>query len=239
METKIICLAGLMSVSSGYVCFSCRAQGLENSTLLARYYTEAHLSRSDYEIRYPGTPNLGGVSPWQVVVGRQLSPRWAVQLGYAFKHDSYGSDHMGTTLTGQRTYGWRTFNTWTHAVPLAVRYDLYRLPNSRLHIDALLGITFVRARFKIAAADYVDDVLVEEGRNQDRASQWYVTAGVGVRYPFSRRFEGVFNYGYARNFKRATEHVHAQTTGNSWGLTRSFSIGLRYRFAIGKPRQAE
>ncbi|MFD2721788.1 hypothetical protein ACFST9_23935 [Hymenobacter monticola] len=72
----------------------------------------------------------------------------------------------------------------------------------------------------------------------NKATHLYATGGIGLRYPFGRNFEGVFDWTYSKNFRPASEYVHLAVTGNKLGLTRALSLGLRYRFAVGKKKAA-
>lgn len=88
------------------------------------------------------------------------------------------------------------------------------------------------SRFRVYGSDFVDGQLVRETNLQDRATQFYVTAGLGLRYPFGRHFEGVLDYSYSRNLKSVAGGLHQQVSGNSLGLTRTFGLGLRYGFDV-------
>lgn len=230
MKTPLFCW--LLAFGTCSLNFSCRAQNVEGSSSLAGYYLEANLRKTSYEVFYPGTPGVVGTSPWAVAIGKQLTPRWAVQLGYAFRHDGARDDpaYTGTTLSGQKIYGWRSFDTWTHSLPLTVRYAVIAQPRSRWQVDILAGTTWVSARGAAAGEEFIDGQSKGVVSNQVRTNHLYVTAGLGVRYAFGRRLEGVFDYGLVRNLKWAPDYIHLNTVGNKWGLTRSMSLGLRYRF---------
>jgi hypothetical protein len=214
----------------------CHAQTLSGSTALPQFYVVTYLSTADYELIYPTTPNLGGTDPWMAAVGKQLATRWAVQLGYAWRHYKTGEDpsHVGTTANGQPTYGWRSSETWTHALPFTVRYTLLPASRARLQLDLIGGGTWVSSRFRVAAEDFINGQSQGLVSQQDQTRQWYLTAGLGARYSFSQHVEGVFDYALIRNTQRIPDYVHLGTVGNKWGLTRSISLGLRYRFNLKK-----
>ncbi|RZJ93911.1 MAG: hypothetical protein EOO60_04185 [Hymenobacter sp.] len=227
----------LLSVGTGLLPAPSYAQSSERGAWPSRYYVAAYLATVDYEVFYPSTPNLGGTNPWTVATGWQLTPHLVVQFSYAYSHDKYykNPDYTGTTIGGQQVYGWRSSDTWTHTIPLTLRYELVRLPGSRLRVDILGGYTWLSARTTSAGEEFINGQSKGIFSTGDHTTQSYVTLGLAARYVFSRRFEGVFEYGRARNLKTASEAVHLETTGNKWGLTRSMSLGVRYRFNIHKP----
>jgi hypothetical protein len=222
--------------------FACQAQETKAKPMFARYYVEAYLARADYEVFYLNALGGGaGTSPWLVTVGRQLTPRWAVQLGYAYAHKALRENpsYTGTTLTGQYIYGWRSFDNWTHTLPFVTRFTVSRAL-SPLQVDIIGGLTWLSTRDTAASEDFVDGQ--SKGRYDDEIfskNQLYVTGALGVRYAFTRHLEATFDYGYARNLRWAPEGVHLENTGNKWGLTRSLNLGVRYRFNIGKNKPLE
>jgi hypothetical protein len=219
-----VCLSGI----------SCNAQEIKRRLVLPNYYLTAYLNTTDYEIFYPKTPNVGGTGPWVLAVGQQLTPRWAVQIGYAFQHIGTRDTYAGTTLTGQQIDGWRSSDTWTHAVPFTVRYTLIPASLSRLQLDIIGGGSWVSSRFLVAGEEFIDGKSPGIVSSEDHTKQWYLTAGIGVRYGFGRHFEGVFDYALLRNTQRVPEYIHLATVGNKLGLTRAISLGVRYQFHLKK-----
>ncbi len=161
-----------------------------------------------------------------------------MQLNYAYTHDGLREDpaYTGTTLTGQMLYGWRSFDVWAHTLSSFVRYRLYQPPASRLRIEAFGGGAWISHRFDNAGEGFVDGQSKGVERNAGATMQGYVTAGLGGCFFLNRHLEGVFDYGYIRNLREAPAHVHLNVVGNKWGLTRTVSLGLRYRFNL--PRRA-
>ena len=235
---KILLSVVLLLVTGLLPAPSC-AQAPKRSEFLPRYYADIHLSTTYYELFFSDVrviSNRGGTHPWKAVLGRQLTPHWAVQLGYSYSHegDYNNPAYTGTTLSGQQLSGWQSSDNWTHAIPLTVRYGLLSSPNGHFQVDILGGGTWVIAHKADAREDFIDGQSQGLRSHDYRTQQLYVTLGLAARYVFSRRFEGVFEYGQVRNLKTASEAVHLQTVGNKWGLTRSLSLGVRYRFNIEK-----
>lgn len=231
---KILIFCPFMVLSIGFLNLPCQAQNAGNGLSFPRYYAGAYLNTTDYELFYPTTPNGGGTGPWMAAIGSQLTPRWAMQLGYSFQHVRTRDEHMGTMLNGQQIYGWRSADTWTHALPFTARYTIVSPPNSHLHIDLIGGGIWVSSRFADAAEEFVDGQSRGILTDKDHTTQWFITGGIGARYAIGRHLEGVLDYGIVRNLKWAPEYVHLNVVGNKWGITRSISLGLRYRFNLKK-----
>ena len=60
-----------------------------------------------------------------------------------------------------------------------------------------------------------------------------------MSYIFNRHLEGVFDYGYIRNLKQTSDYINLNTVGNTWGVTRSGGLGLRYRFNLSRKKATE
>lgn len=234
MKLPIFCLLTVVSICS--LALSCQAQDVENSSLPTRYYVEAKLDRSSYEVFYLGAANRGSTSPWAVNIGKQLTSRWALQLGYAYFHDGYyrNPEYTLTTVTGQHVYGWRSSDTWIHTIPLAVRYAIISQPQSHLQVDVLGGSTWLNARVEQAGEEFIDGQSQGRLSNEFRTTQLYITLGLQTRYTFSRHLGGMINYALIRNTKSVPEYVHLSLAGNKWGITRSISIGVSYLFNVRK-----
>jgi hypothetical protein len=92
----------------------------------------------------------------------------------------------------------------------------------------------VSTRSTDAAEEFIDGQSQGVLSSQDQTKQLYAVAGLGIKYPFGRHLEVLFDYTWIRNFKRAPEYVHQEVTGNTWGLTKAFGLGVRYRFNLKK-----
>jgi hypothetical protein len=191
---------------------------------------------SSYEVFYPSAPHLSRISPWQLVAGTQLSSRWAVQVGYTYSHDvhDHNPSYTGTTVSGEPMSGSLYNELWEQAIPLGFRYCLLRWPKPRLQIDVIAGTTVVTSRFQFDEVNKISSRVTHEFHSSGHATQLYATLGLGARYPFGRHFEGVFDYSYSRNLRSVPEGLHLAVSGNEWGLTRAYSLGLRYRFNLKK-----
>lgn len=200
-------------------------------------FVGVHAFNGAYEVFFPRTPNLSGTGlSWQLTAGVNLSPRFALQLGGTYSRTKFDDDpsYIGTTTTGQSTQGSYHSKRWTHCVPLLARYAVVRSPRPRLQVEALFGASVVATRDVFWGDNRINGQVVSEFYEENKATHVYATGGLGFRYPFGRRFEGVFDWTYSRNLRAVPEAVHQGVTGNKWGLTRALSLGLRYRFAVKK-----
>ena len=205
------------------------------------FFVGAHSFNGTYEVFFPNTANASGTeSSWQVTVGRNLSSRIALQLGATYARKSFVDDpsYIRTTLSGQYEDGAYHSKRWTYCLPLLARYAVVRFPKPRLQVDAILGLSLVGTLDKFSVENRVNGQVVASYSEVNKAAHLYATGGVGLRYPFGRHFEGVFDWTYSKNFRSAPDYVHLAVTGNKLGLTKALSLGLRYRFAVQKKTAA-
>ena len=237
------CTFLLCTVSSCCLTFSALAQfqpAKDPASIGLRYWVGVDALRSHYEVFFPLTPNDTGTGAWQVSMGVNITPRLATQAGISYTHDENIQDpeYSGTTLSGQYTDGSRINKRWTYCLPILARYAVVRYPHPRLQVDAILGLTLLGTRYLLAGENRVDGQVVSSFFEEGKATHLYATGGVGLRYPFGRHFEGVFDWTYSKNFRSAPDYVHLAVTGNKLGLTKALSLGLRYRFAVQKKTAA-
>jgi hypothetical protein len=192
--------------------------------------------QGNYEVFFPQSPNATGAGPWQLVVDYAVSPRFSIQLAGNYSYNRFIQDpyYISFASLGQCLDGAKEERRWTCAVPLLARYSVLSSPRHRLQADFIIGGTFLRTHFVSKSEERVNHEVVASYYSEDKVIQAYITAGLGIRYSFWRHLEGVFDYSYSRNFRSAPEAVHLEVTGNKWGLTRAYSLGLRYRFNLKK-----
>lgn len=198
------------------------------------FFVGAHAFNGTYAVFFPRTANRSGTgSAWQLTAGVNLSPRLALQVGGTYSREVFNdAPSVGTTPTGVPTRGTYYSNRWTYCVPVLGRYAVVRFPQPRLQVDALLGASLVGTRVVFGGENFLNGQLVSAFYEENKATHVYATGGLGLRYPFGRRFEGVFDWTYSRNLRRTSPGVQQAVTGNPWGLTRALGLGLRYRFAV-------
>lgn len=199
-------------------------------------FVGAQAFQSHYAVFFPVSPNNTGVGMWQLVVGGNLSRRLAIQGGYTYVHDLHidNPSYTGTNTLGQQVSGSSYNERRTSCVPFLVRYSALRFPSPRLQVDLIAGATLLQTEYILEMEDRVNNQVVESIYDQDKVRQLYATLGLGLRYPFGRHVEGVFDWTYSRNFRTNPSSVNLSVTGNGFGLTRALSLGLRYRFNVGK-----
>lgn len=201
------------------------------------FFVGAHAFNGAYEVFFPNTANNAGTeSSWQITIGRNLSSRLTVQLGATYARKSFVDDpsYIRTTSSGQYEDGAYRSNRWSYCLPLLARYAVVRFPNPRLQVDAILGLSLFGVKDRFSIENRVNGQIVASYSEENKATHLYATGGIGLRYPFGRHFEGIFDWTYSKNFRSAPDYVHLAVTGNKLGLTRALSLGLRYRFAVKK-----
>ena len=166
-----------------------------------------------------------------------MSSKVVVQVGYTYTHDldDVNPSYTGTNLLGQYEDGSAYNERWTHCLPVLARYSLLNNSTSHLKVDAILGLSLIRTSGVSSGEDRINYKVVSEYYEVFKAnSQIYITGGLGFRYAFNSRFEGIFDWAYSYNFHGANEYVHLSTVGNKWGLTSAHTLGLRYCFNLKK-----
>lgn len=223
------------------VAFHGAAQPVAGTSPKLPYYVALQYSQANYEIYYPSTPNYNSIYAPQLVVGWQLKPRLAAQVGFGFERTSYRQDpsYTGTTVAGVPIYGWSQEKTYMHSFPVLMRYSLVQYRKTRVQLDFLAGATVLYAKFRSEGAGYVGGQLVRQSSYGDQATQFYLAGGFGVRYLFRPRIEGVFEAIWSRNTKEVPSVVHLNVSGNSLGITKAYSLGLRYRFNLRRQAAPE
>ena len=186
-----------------------------------------------YQVLFPA-PRPVRPAKWLLMAGYFLTPRLSLQLSYsqASDHDGRQITSTGIPLPGDRRSLTRISEYQMWLLPLLARYSLIYRPNPRLQLDALLGATLLRSTGTENARESLNDTLVSSSTTALGATQGYVQAGLGLRYPFGRHLEAAFDWTYSRNLQASSRPDNRQTLGNDWGLTRTIGVGLRYRFGL-------
>lgn len=204
-----------------------------------RFYVSLQLAEGSYELYYDKTiltPTVAQVaSPF--MMGFYLTDRLAIQAGYG--RESSNSNNVGgyeRTPSGQVIrHGITLSSETTYLLPVTLRYALSRR-RPRLRADLLLGLAYAHSAYDYDAHTEVDGVTVgPHTTDSGQGGQVCLTGGLSGRFVFNRHFEAVVDYMINRNLKDMPAYTHQQVTGNRWGLTRSISLGLRYRFNLHKP----
>jgi hypothetical protein len=203
------------------------------------YYVGVQAGSSRYEMFYRNptvTPTVFVISPWQLTAGYCLTPRLAVQLSFTHSRTTYDSPGAILVLpNGQLAL----FNIYHEedaqtALPIVLRWALSK-PVARLQADAILGLTWAHHFYQATSYDQLDGKITREYAYGNQGSLGYLTAGIGGRYAISQHFEATGDIAWNRTMNDESSSIHRQVSGNSLGLTRSMSIGVRYRFNLRKP----
>jgi hypothetical protein len=180
--------------------------------------------------------NLSGWSngariPVQAVVGYQLRPRLAVQLGFAYSgnrsqytystsYSSYYPAPPNTSIDIAGTYTERSTTT-----SLLARYTLTRKLAHRFQADVLGGIKFEYSRYHDAGTTTTHDQATPVVTAFDYPNTYNSTLlslGASLRYRVVSRLEAVYDLTFDQPISRNSYY--------SRRLEATMALGLRYRF---------
>lgn len=170
---------------------------------------------------HPTGVNVATMGP---VLGVQLRPRWALQLGaaYAQAHSMTTYQYNTDTLQPDR-YDKRTTRLRTLVVPVLARYALTRQAAHRFQAEVLGGVSAVLA-MRPSTVSQMNATGLEESRYTDseHSLSACLTLGVGARYALWPRLEVTAEAVLNRQ-------VSSPTVSPYWANP-NLSAGLRYRF---------
>ncbi|RIY14121.1 hypothetical protein D0T11_00070 [Hymenobacter rubripertinctus] len=211
-----------------------RAQTLLEPAPLS-WYATAQLADHDFEIVVVGSaPGLTGVGPYQFKLGRWLTPRWAVEMGYSAYHFLDERTAYGTTIAGEPTSRYSYAEAWVKALPVLLRRRLTRQVEHRIQFDGLAGLTVVHYRDKLKAVSEVNQQVVLNNSWGDRVTNSYLTFGPAVSYRFGRHFEAALDVSLTKNLRAIDRTFSTQQLNSTFGFQRGWNLGLRYRFDVKK-----
>jgi hypothetical protein len=199
---------------------------------LPRYYVGVQgLALNRYQVFYPeASPASAG--PWQLVLGGQLAPRWALQVGFSYHVRRDRSDRSDPELNGDVVDRRVGIREPVYCLPVLARYAAVGFARSRGQLEAVAGATLVGAAIRFDEQYRVNGQLVRQSSYGSRSTNGYVTAGAGVRYAVGPRWEGVFDWTYSCNvnFLASSAETNRRVANNRFGLTPAVGVGVRYRF---------
>jgi hypothetical protein len=203
------------------------------------YYVGVQAGGSRYEMFYRNptvTPTVFVISPWLLTAGYYPTPRLALQLSFTHSRTTYDSPGAILVLPNGQLALYNIYHEEDAqtALPLVLRWSLSK-PTTRLQADAIVGITWAHHFYQATSYDQLNGKITREYAYGNQGSLGYLTVGLGGRYGISQHFEATGEVSWSRTMKDASRAIHRQVSGNSLGLTRSMSIGVRYRFNLRKP----
>ena len=167
--------------------------------------------------------------PVQLTAGYQLRPRLALELSAAYSgrtntygYDGYYQNGNDPTLSYYQYSG--TYTERVTTVSALARYTLTRKPARRLQVDALGGFTLVHGNDYargFEANDFSGTFRSVPFARRATYNALLLTAGLGLRYRLTPRFELNFDLTTNRNLTHPDRYR---------GFTGSAALGLRYRF---------
>jgi hypothetical protein len=167
-----------------------------------------------------GGVNVATVGP---VLGVQLRPRWALQLGAAYDEARSTTAYRYDTdplLPGR--YEKRTFRLRTLVVPVLARYALTRHAGHRFQAEAVGGASAVLATGPATVYRMHEGTVESSYRERQRSASACLTLGLGARYALWPRLEATAEAVLNRQVSHPTR--------SRYGANPNLSAGLRYRF---------
>ena len=225
MNFSQLILGGLLLGSA----FTGHAQSLEPAPA-PRFYGGLGVYTSSHQ-------NLGGWNggariPVQAVLGYQLRPRLAVQLGAVYSgnradyaHDYYSYTYPTPPNTTSSVAG--TFTERSITTSLLARYTLTRQLTHRFQADILGGIKFEYSRYRDAGTEtsYDQTTAVSVATPYEYPSTYNSTLlslGASLRYRMVSRLEVVYDLTFDQPLNHNSRYaLRPQAT---------MALGLRYRF---------
>jgi len=211
------------------------AQDRPSPTVELPYFVGVHVFEGRYESALPrlalgaADGNEEVARRWQLVAGRRLSPRLAVQVGYTYAHqlNQSGPVPASPTPSGQAVSFSSSDERWVHCVPVLARYAAARRAHL-LQVEALLGATWLQTRAATSATYQTASQVLSDTDFGGRANQLYFTGGAGLRHLVGRRLEAGLDLTCSRSFRARPGDVAV----GPWGLTAAAALGLRYWFDV-------
>lgn len=202
---------------------------------LLPWYAGVQLANHTFEIVVPGSaPALTGVHPYQLTVGRYLTPRWAVQVGYSAYHFLLESMAEGTNEKGQPLSRHLYAEDWVKAIPVLVRRRLTRNAAHRMQFEGLAGVTLVRYRDKVEVVNTENGAVVFHSSSNNSATNAYLTLGPTATYRLGRHFEAYFDFLLTKNLHAIDRTISTQQLNSILGFQHGWNLGLRYEFDVKK-----
>ncbi|WP_426489602.1 outer membrane beta-barrel protein [Hymenobacter sp. 102] len=204
----------------------------QDTSSFPRWYGSLQYGRQNYQLFRPNNPE-----PWrtnqrrpQLALGYQFTPRWAVQAGWGPARYSGTNSAIGTNELGQPL----TENSWgedrSNVFSVSGRYTLPREVLKHLQFE-IVGGPIVLTDHNWGETTHTENGQVTLYHKSDiRSVNVYALLGAGAVYSFGRHFQATADLTFNKNFKRTLDAYNVYTTGNRAGISRSVSLGVRYRF---------
>ncbi|RZK97853.1 MAG: hypothetical protein EOO62_27375 [Hymenobacter sp.] len=195
-----------------------------------RYYVGLAAYSSGYQ-RLGGNYYQSTSIPVQLILGYQLRPRLAMQLGVTYSGNA--SDYAGIGSYYYHTpatpyyYDYTSHSTWRNtSLTVLARYTLTRKPTHHVQFDALggLGVEIQRISYSEVRNEFDSTRTIftrSDFSSRYKENNLLLTAGIGTRYRFSKHLEALLDITFNQGV---------------WGslpsrrLTSATALGLRYRF---------
>jgi hypothetical protein len=187
-------------------------------------YTSSHHNLSSW-----GTD--GTRIPVQAVVGYQLRPRLAVQLGLAYSgnRDTYDYQYIYSDPGTSTTYAAGTYTERSTTTSLLVRYTLTRKLQHRFQADLLGGVKVEHSFFGNAGAYFNNSQALPTPFDYSSSyNSTLLSLGASLRYRVVSRLEAVYDLTF--DLPVAGGKYSNSIYSPKRRTQATMALGLRYRF---------
>lgn len=199
---------------------------------LPRWYGSLQYGRQNYQLFYPykTEPFRTNQRRLQLSLGYQFTPRWAIQAGWGPANGRFDYIAIGTNELSQPV----TESSWTKnrssVFSTLGRYTFPYEVLKHLQFEVFAGPVVMTDRNWGEGTRTENGQVTRQHKSDVRSTNVYALLGAGAFYSFGRHFQATADLTFNKNFKRTLDAYNVYTTGNRAGISRSVSLGVRYRF---------
>lgn len=229
MNTKISCIILLFTCLSE---FSIAQVGDTTDTEKSNYYVGIGFSTVSHHIYYKnpkanGSVTSGYFAPLSISLGYRISRRTSVQVGIAY---GGGSDHLNWS-PGSKDTLMNDTNSRTHvlAMPVTMRYTFFKA----FKRFPVYGTATVMPAYGFTKTSNVETrhQVSTTSTTRDSGVNTFFTAGIGLEYKISKRFNGFFEYhAYKHNLTGKNSAFYDWDIGGRGvdRIVRTVGLGVNY-----------
>ena len=222
----------------GFLLFMARPSWAQTdqSSPFPRAYVGLQYGRQDYQLLVSTTSGSPRAEAGrtnarrpQLTVGYQLTPRLALQAGFAPLRETFTYGGIGTNNAGQPLIERGQSATRSLALPVLARYTFAVRPWKNLQLDMLGGTVLFWSRGKSEFTRTENGVVTTQSVVTTQVNNAFLAAGPSARYEAGRHLAGFVDWMFYKNV-RSTAAYPGSNLGNKTGITNSVNLGIRYQF---------
>lgn len=220
-----------LSILSALIFLSGTAQA-QDTPSFPRWYGSLQYGRQNYQLFYPrkAEPFRTNERRPQFALGYQFTPKWSTQLGWSPGYGEYNGSEVGTNELGQPVSAINWSKNRSNVFVGLVRYTFAHEVFRNLRPEVFIGPTVLFDRNWGEGTRTENGQVVLQQKSDVRSTNVYALLGAAAVYSFGRHFQATADLTFNKNFKRTLDAYDVNTTGNRAGISRSVSLGVRYRF---------